>query len=38
MDSVYCVNIERAVLSSILFNPEEFEEISEILIISNLRL
>lgn len=31
MDSVYCVNIERAVLSSILFNPEEFEDIAEIL-------
>lgn len=31
MDSLHCVNIERAVLSSILFNPEEFEEISEIL-------
>lgn len=25
MDSVYCINIERAVLSSILFNPDEFE-------------
>ena len=26
MDSVYSINIERAVLSSILFNPEELEE------------
>lgn len=25
MDSVYSINIERAVLSSILFNPDEFE-------------
>ena len=27
MDSVYSINIERAVLSSVLFNPEELEEI-----------
>lgn len=27
MDSVYSINIERAVLSSILFNPDELEEI-----------
>lgn len=25
------INIEKAVLSSILFNPEEFEKINEIL-------
>lgn len=31
MNSVYNINIERAVLSSILFNPEEFEDIAEIL-------
>ncbi|MGM0518357.1 MAG: replicative DNA helicase [Campylobacterota bacterium] len=31
MDSVYSLNIERAVLSSILFNPEEIEEIVSIL-------
>ncbi len=31
MDSVYNINIERAVLSSILFNPEEIEEIISIL-------
>ncbi|AXX91760.1 replicative DNA helicase [Malaciobacter molluscorum LMG 25693] len=31
MDSVYSINIERAVLSSILFNPEEIEEILAIL-------
>lgn len=31
MDSVYSINIERAVLSSILFNPEELEEILGIL-------
>ncbi len=31
MDSIYRVNIERAVLSSILFNPEEFENIIEVL-------
>ena len=27
MDSVYSINIERAVLSSVLFNPDELEEI-----------
>lgn len=27
MDSVYSINIERAVLSSILFNPEEIEDV-----------
>jgi len=27
MDSVYSINIERAVLSSILFNPEELEDV-----------
>ncbi|MFA9373572.1 replicative DNA helicase [Poseidonibacter sp.] len=27
MDSIYSINIERAVLSSILFNPEELEEV-----------
>ncbi|PKN14865.1 MAG: replicative DNA helicase, partial [Deltaproteobacteria bacterium HGW-Deltaproteobacteria-24] len=27
MDSVYSINIERAVLSSVLFNPEEIEDI-----------
>lgn len=27
MDSVYSINIERAVLSSILFNPDEIEDI-----------
>ncbi len=31
MDSVYSINIERAVLSSILFNPEELESILGIL-------
>lgn len=31
MDSVYSINIERAVLSSILFNPEEIEDILGIL-------
>ena len=31
MDSVYSINIERAVLSSILFNPEEFEDVIGIL-------
>ncbi|AXH14452.1 replicative DNA helicase [Malaciobacter mytili LMG 24559] len=31
MDSVYSINIERAVLSSILFNPDEIEEIISIL-------
>ncbi|WP_151950337.1 DnaB-like helicase C-terminal domain-containing protein [Aliarcobacter butzleri] len=31
MDSILFINIERSVLSSIFFNPEEFEEISEIL-------
>ncbi len=31
MDSVYSINIERAVLSSILFNPEEIEEVLGIL-------
>ena len=29
MDSIYSVNIERAVLSSILFNPEELEDVLE---------
>ncbi len=27
MDSIYSINIERAVLSSVLFNPEEIEDI-----------
>lgn len=27
MDNIYSINIERAVLSSILFNPDEFEEV-----------
>lgn len=27
MDSIYSINIERAVLSSILFNPEEIEDV-----------
>ena len=31
MDSVYSINIERAVLSSILFNPEEFEDVAGVL-------
>jgi len=31
MDSVYSINIERAVLSSILFNPEEIEDILGVL-------
>lgn len=31
MDSILFINIERSVLSSIFFNPEEFEEISGIL-------
>ena len=31
MDSIYSINIERAVLSSILFNPEEIEDILGIL-------
>jgi len=31
MDSVYSINIERAVLSSILFNPEELEDILGVL-------
>ncbi|PHO11989.1 replicative DNA helicase [Malaciobacter marinus] len=31
MDSVYSINIERAVLSSILFNPDEIEEILSML-------
>ncbi|ABV66923.1 replicative DNA helicase [Aliarcobacter butzleri] len=31
MDSVYSINIERAVLSSIFFNPEELEDILGIL-------
>ena len=31
MDSVYSINIERAVLSSILFNPEEIEEVLGVL-------
>ncbi len=31
MDSVYSINIERAVLSSVLFNPEEIEDILGIL-------
>mgnify|MGYP005984043511 CR=1 FL=1 len=31
MDSVYSINIERAVLSSILFNPEEFEDVLGVL-------
>jgi len=31
MDSVYSINIERAVLSSVLFNPEEIEEILGVL-------
>jgi len=30
MDSLYSINIERAVLSSILFNPDEFEEAKKI--------
>ena len=29
MDSVYSINIERAVLSSILFNPEELEDVEK---------
>ena len=31
MDSVYSINIERAVLSSILFNPEELEDVLGVL-------
>jgi len=31
MDNIYALNIERAVLSSILFNPEEIEDILGIL-------
>ncbi len=31
MDSVYSINIERAVLSSVLFNPEEIEDILGVL-------
>lgn len=31
MDSVYSINIERAVLSSIFFNPEELEDILGVL-------
>ena len=31
MDSIYSVNIERAVLSSILFNPEEIEDVLGVL-------
>ena len=31
MDSVYSLNIERAVLSSILFNPEEIEDVLGVL-------
>ena len=31
MDSIYTINIERAVLSSILFNPEIFEDILGVL-------
>lgn len=31
MDSVYSINIERAVLSSILFNPDEIEDVLGIL-------
>jgi len=31
MDSVYSINIERAVLSSILFNPEEIEDVLGVL-------
>lgn len=31
MDSIYSINIERAVLSSILFNPEEIEDILGVL-------
>ena len=31
MDSIYSINIERAVLSSILFNPDEIEDILGIL-------
>ena len=31
MDSVYNINIERAVLSSVLFNPEEIEDVLGVL-------
>ncbi len=31
MDSIYSINIERAVLSSILFNPEEIEDVLGVL-------
>ena len=31
MDSIYSINIERAVLSSVLFNPEELEDILGVL-------
>jgi replicative DNA helicase len=31
MDSIYSINIERAVLSSILFNPDEIEDVLGIL-------
>lgn len=31
MDSIYSLNIERAVLSSILFNPEEIEDVLGVL-------
>lgn len=31
MDSVYSINIERAVLSSILFNNEEFDDVAAVL-------
>lgn len=31
MDSIYSINIERAVLSSIFFNPEELEDVLGVL-------
>ena len=31
MDSIYSINIERAVLSSVLFNPEEIEDVLGVL-------
>ena len=38
MDSVYSINIERAVLSSILFNPEEIEDVLGVLKSNHLPL
>lgn len=38
MDTLYCINIEKAILSSILFNPDEIEEVSGVLKIEDLYL